>query len=242
MSVVQLVGVPSSSIFSEPRRNGRVPSSTIVQTSDATRFPIKFEKADVFFRLKSASSPWPIASCNRIPGHPPAKTTGMTPAGASTADKFRIASRRGFSRVTQVSIILTINSNSTRPPPPKLPTCRLALSSAIQVTCRRDNGWTSPDQRSLRSGDDHDLVLGVKGSHHILNAGIVPPASASISFKSAHTVSRGDLGLCPFDRVQVSGRPALSGHWNGGVSLGGIGNVTGRVGGNLQILFVSSSE
>jgi len=72
--------LPSSSIFMEPRRNGSVPSSTMVHNSDATDFPIKSLKAEVLRRLKSASSPWPMASWSRIPGHPGPRTTAISPA------------------------------------------------------------------------------------------------------------------------------------------------------------------
>ena len=35
-------------------------------------------------RLKSPSSPWPIASCSRTPGQPGPSTTCISPAGAAT--------------------------------------------------------------------------------------------------------------------------------------------------------------
>ncbi len=41
MSVVHWVGVPSSSMLSEPRRFESVPSSTIVHSSDATRSQLR---------------------------------------------------------------------------------------------------------------------------------------------------------------------------------------------------------
>ena len=57
LGMVRLVGVPSSSIESEPRRCARVPSSTTVTPFDATRCPISPAKAEVILRLKSPSSP-----------------------------------------------------------------------------------------------------------------------------------------------------------------------------------------
>src|SRR5712675_1897164 len=70
ISTVRLVGVPSSSIDSEPRREAMVPSSTTVTPFAATCWPISPAKADVFLRLKSPSSPWPTASCSMTPGQP----------------------------------------------------------------------------------------------------------------------------------------------------------------------------
>src|SRR5215469_7936330 len=64
ISTVRPVGVPSSSIESEPRREDIVPSSTTVTPLAATCWPIRPAKADVFLRLKSPSSPWPTASCS----------------------------------------------------------------------------------------------------------------------------------------------------------------------------------
>ena len=40
------------------------------------------EGAMVFLRLKSPSSPWPMASCSRMPGQPGPSTTVISPAGA----------------------------------------------------------------------------------------------------------------------------------------------------------------
>ena len=42
---------------------------------------------ETFLRLKSASMPWPIASCRRMPDEPAASTTGISPAGGGTASK-----------------------------------------------------------------------------------------------------------------------------------------------------------
>ena len=81
---MQLVGVPSSSTLIDPLLESIVPSSTIVTESCAIFSPIKFEKAEVFFLLKSPSKPWPIASCRRIPGKPGPRTTSISPTGEST--------------------------------------------------------------------------------------------------------------------------------------------------------------
>jgi hypothetical protein len=49
-------------------------------------------------RLKSPSRPWPTASCSSTPGQPAPSTTGIVPAGASTASRFTSAWRNGLAR------------------------------------------------------------------------------------------------------------------------------------------------
>ena len=74
-----------------------VPSSTMVTPGAAMRWPISPEKADVFLRLKSPSSPWPMASCSRMPGQPLPSTTVISPAGAGTEDRLTSAERNASS-------------------------------------------------------------------------------------------------------------------------------------------------
>ena len=74
-----------------------VPSSTTVTPFDATRWPIRPAKADVFLRLKSPSSPWPTASCSITPGQPGPSTTSISPAGAGTASRLTSACRTAWS-------------------------------------------------------------------------------------------------------------------------------------------------
>src|SRR5437588_431412 len=93
MSTVSCVGSPSSSTLSDPRRQGMVPLSTTVHFSLATRLPTSPANADVFLRLKSASSPCPTASCKSTPGHPGPSTTSISPAGASRASSCSSACR-----------------------------------------------------------------------------------------------------------------------------------------------------
>ena len=59
-----------------------VPSSSTVTPLAATRSPMRPEKALEPLRLKSPSSPWPMASCSRMPGQPGPSTTVISPAGA----------------------------------------------------------------------------------------------------------------------------------------------------------------
>ena len=69
---VEIVAVGSSeealaALESEPRFDEMVPSSTTVTPLAATCWPINPENAEVCLRLKSPSSPWPIASCSTYP-------------------------------------------------------------------------------------------------------------------------------------------------------------------------------
>ena len=73
-----------------------VTRSTSIRTTSsgaATRWPTFPENAEVPLRLKSPSSPWPTASCSRMPGHPGPSTTGIVPAGAGTASSATVACR-----------------------------------------------------------------------------------------------------------------------------------------------------
>ena len=105
ISTVRLVGVPSSSIESEPRREAMVPSSTTVTPLAATCWPINPAKADVFLRLKSPSSPWPTASCSITPGQPAPSTTSISPAGAGTDSRLIMASRIAPSAASRHALV-----------------------------------------------------------------------------------------------------------------------------------------
>ena len=118
ISTVRCVGLPSSSMLSEPRRSGIVPSSTTVTPRDATRSPMRPANALEPLRLKSPSSPCPTASCSSTPGQPGPSTTVITPAGAGRAFKLASAwstalcaysARRSSSK----------NDRPWRPPPPE---------------------------------------------------------------------------------------------------------------------------
>ena len=119
MRTVSCVGSPSSSTLSDPRRQGMVPLSTTVHFSLATRLPIRPAKAEVFLRLKSASSPWPTASCSRTPGHPGPRTTSISPAGASRASSCRMAWRADSLAKNSGFLSPKKKSRATRPPPPE---------------------------------------------------------------------------------------------------------------------------
>ena len=85
------VGVPSSSMFKLPLLLSIVPSSIIVTPSLATFFPTKSWNTEVFFLLKSPSSPCPTASWIKIAGQPGPKTTFISPAGEALLSKFVVA-------------------------------------------------------------------------------------------------------------------------------------------------------
>src|ERR1700694_2318109 len=57
ISTVRLVGVPSSSIDNEPRRDAMVPSSTTVTPLAATCWPIRPAEAAGFLRVKCPRGP-----------------------------------------------------------------------------------------------------------------------------------------------------------------------------------------
>ena len=105
ISTVRLVGVPSSSIESEPRREAMVPSSTTVTPLAATCWPIRPANAEVFLRLKSPSSPWPTASCSITPGQPEPSTTSISPAGAGTDSRLIMASRIAPSAASRHALV-----------------------------------------------------------------------------------------------------------------------------------------
>ena len=73
-----------------------VPSSTTVTPGAATRSPMRPLNAEVPLRLKSPSSPWPIASCSSTPGQPGPSTTVMVPAGAGRASRLTSAWSTAF--------------------------------------------------------------------------------------------------------------------------------------------------
>ena len=143
MRTVSWVAEPSSSTLSEPRRPAMVPLSTTVTLELATDWPMRPAKAEVFLRLKSASRPWPTASCSRMPGQPGPRTTSISPAGAGTAPSCRMAPRAA-SRARLSGLLEPVNcSRPARPPPPAEPLVVMAPSLAMTKTLRRQRGWVS---------------------------------------------------------------------------------------------------
>ena len=118
ISTVFCVGDPSSSTLSEPRREGSVPLSTTVHLSGHALAHHAAEGRGPL-RLKSASSPWPIASCSRMPGQPGPSTTSISPAGASRASSWMMAWRAASWAKCSGVFSVRKKSMPTRPPPPE---------------------------------------------------------------------------------------------------------------------------
>ena len=117
----------------------------MVHCSDATLCPILPLNAETPLRLKSPSSPCPTASCNKMPGQPLPRTTGMVPAGAGCAFelywqpgvRLRARNRSGKSPSTKVAEICPARRHrSIRAR--AWPSC-----SRITLTLRRISGRTS---------------------------------------------------------------------------------------------------
>ena len=137
------VGVPSSSMESEPRRPAIEPSSTTVTPGAATRWPILPEKTEEPFLWKSPSNPWPTASCSSTPGQPAPSTTSISPAGQSMASRLTRAMRMASSIwPCQRSGAIQV-SNPARPPAPWDALSRRPSFSTVTETFSRTSGRTS---------------------------------------------------------------------------------------------------
>ena len=143
MSMVHCVGVPSSSMLSEPRRRARVPSSTTVHSAAATRSPMRLANAEVPLRLKSPSRPWPMASCSRMPGQPGPSTTVMVPAGAGCASRLTSACRTASRANASGRSPAVSSASEKRPPAPAYPCSRRPSCSTSTETLKRTSGRTS---------------------------------------------------------------------------------------------------
>src|SRR3979411_2254629 len=161
ISTVRLVGVPSSSIGSEPRRDAMVPSSTTVTPLAATCWPIRPANAEVCLRLKSPSRPWPTASCSMTPGQPAPSTTSISPAGAGTDSRLTSASRIAPSAASRHALASMKRAKPSRPPAAAPPRglCRdesrqpsapaIALAAAfLPVALARDHRNIDAHQRA----------------------------------------------------------------------------------------------
>ena len=202
ISTVRPVGVPSSSTLSEPRRLAMVPSSTTVQSSDATRLPMRSENADVPLRLKSPSRPWPIASCSRMPGQPGPSTTVIVPGGrvdgvevddapgapprARSARRGRRASSR--EREAAAAAVRALLAHA------------VALGDAGDAQARR-SGRTSPTSRPSGVADQHDACSMPMPGH-------------------ARCVMRGSSARAPRSRRSSSATWSASGVSSGGARRG----------------------
>ena len=87
-----------------------------------------------------------------------------------------------------------------------------------------------PDQRAVRGSDHHHLIFRIQRGHDILDAWVVPARFGIDRIQQGHAIRRGDFGLCPFDRVEISGGAMMNGNRNRVGSARRIGNVAGRIG------------
>jgi hypothetical protein len=131
-----------------PRRSGIVPSSSTVTPGAAILWPISPAKAEVFLRLKSPSSPWPMASCSRMPGQPGPRTTSIIPAGAAHGAQVhpRDADRLGAIGCQVAGVHQP--ARPCRPPPPGAaafaPAVLLDDDGDVQPRHRADVGQPQP--------------------------------------------------------------------------------------------------
>ena len=147
ISTLRRVGVPSSSIVSEPRRWSIAPSSITVTPGAATRSPMRPEKADVPLRLKSPSRPWPTASCSSTPGQPGPSTTGISPAGAAT--EFEVGQRlrqRDVDRPAPLRLVEQIVV--------EIAAAEAVIAGFPAAVLLGDDLHAEPDQRAHVGGDE----------------------------------------------------------------------------------------
>ena len=108
-------------------------------------------------RLKSASRPWPTASCSRMPLSPGARTTSICPAGASSRVEHRDRLPRRLARVPLRALALEVARCS----------CARRRRSSPPAACRPSRRWRA--RRSARAAacrativpslvDDEDLA------------------------------------------------------------------------------------
>ena len=121
-----------------------VPSSITVHNSLATFWPMRPLKAETPLRLKSASRPWPTASCSRMPGQPGPSTTVISPAGAATASSIATASRAASRGEVLGRFLAEKEIQLDAPAAAGVAALRRpAILRARAETLRRASGWRS---------------------------------------------------------------------------------------------------
>src|SRR5574343_217869 len=157
ISTWRWVGLPSSSMFSEPRRSTMVPSSITVTPLAATRWPRRALKAELPLRLKAPSSPWPTASCNNLPGR---RRIGVE-VGDRLVD--------GFLGIALEDFVVEIAEVETPAAPG---TALLALAVFLN-----DDRYRATDQRpdvggqpAVGTGDQNHLVFAGQRGHYLHHA------------------------------------------------------------------------
>src|ERR1044071_8645127 len=193
MSTFRWVGLPSSSIVSEPRRPGRVPSSTTVTPGDATRWPRRPENAELPLRLKSPSRPWPTASCRSTPGQPGPSTTVIVPAGAGRASRLTSACDTACRAYSSSTASGKVGWGGAPPP---------AAGAALAPSVRfRDHLHRQADQRADVGGeravgarDEHHLVLAAEARDALRDARVERAALALEPLEQRHLLRRIERG------------------------------------------------
>ena len=93
--------------------------------------------------MKSPSNPWPIASCNRIPGHPGPSTTTCSPAGAGTACNIIFACDTALWTSSFQFCSVKKSLYEYLPPKPTDPVSFLPLSSSVTLMFNLTSGLIS---------------------------------------------------------------------------------------------------
>ena len=139
-------------------------------------------------RLKSASMPWPMASCNRMPLAPDARMTGISPAGGRRASN-RIIVRSTASRTIVVSRSSVYQPNSSRAAMFEKPDCVSPPWVAVTISVTRVIGrWlvtSLPSRVAIMTRSSWSPQNTVAFS----TAGSIALALASTSFKSGSFLS-----------------------------------------------------
>ena len=130
--------------------------------------------AETFLRLKSASRPWPTASCSRMPGQPGPSTTVVSPAGASTASSCtmacRAASRAKCSGVFSLQKKRQLDASAAA----RISALRRAAALPRQRRNAQPRHRLPVETQNAGAGGDHHVAQAVGvGGLHLKNARIV---------------------------------------------------------------------
>ena len=160
--------------------------------------------AETPLRLKSASRPWPTASCSRMPGQPGPSTTVISPAGASTASSWPMASRAASRAKCSGVFSFRKKSSSTRPPPPAWPRCGAPPFCARQRRHAQARQRLAVEREHAVAGGDHHLaqIIGV-GRLHLEDARIVGARGAVGALHQFHALAEGGLGGRGQHRIEI---------------------------------------
>jgi len=91
------------------------------------------------------------------------------------------------------------------------------------------------DHQTVGRRHQHDLVFGVIGRHDVLDPGIVPPGFGIDSVEQRDPIAGGDFNIGPVMGIEIACEGGAVGDRNRCRSLGAIGDIPRRIGGNVQI-------